>query len=730
MNKFFSVLFSCVLFVSLSGVAQKSITLSGVLKGEFGAKGVPAFSSMKDGEHYTAMSDDKSKIIKYSYRTGQPVETIFDAKDARECPFEKFEGYEFSDDEKRILIYTDSERIYRRTFRANYYVFDRNRNYIYNVSEGGKQQAAKMSPDGRMVAFARGNNLHLFKLDFGTESQMTYDGEFGKIINGTPDWLYEEEFAVSSSFVWAPDNSCVAFIRTDESEVPMFGFQRFGGLNPTFNEYRTYPGLDQFKYPKAGMPNPKVTVHTYDVGSKKISKMNVPLDNDGYIPRIRFTESPDQLVVMTLNRIQNVFNMYYVNPRSGVSKLILRDESEYYIDDNNFDEITFYKDFIVMVSEKDGFRHLYQHGRSGAMMKQLTIGHWDVTKYLGYDELTKTFYYQSSEGGSTQRNVFSIDARGRKTKLTDKSGVNTFAFSEKFKYYVHSHSNMATPPSVVLKDGKNSVVRILESNKVLVEKLKEYVPSKKEPLFVPLAGEEDLSGWMIKPSNFQAGKKYPVIMTQYSGPGSQSAMDSWAFGLDNYMAEQGFIVVCVDGRGTAARGEKFKKCNYMALGGYETDDQIAVARYLAQQHFVDGKNIGIWGWSYGGYNVLMALSKGNGVFKAGTAVAPVTDWRFYDSAYTERYMRTPQENFDGYNNASPIMWADKLQGHLLLMHGTADDNVHAQNSYEYAEALVQAGKQFDMHIFTNRDHGISGGNTRSFLYTKMINFFKTHLQNN
>lgn len=438
---------------------KKGVTLPEIVKGTYTARTAPEYTSMNDGEHYTMAAAGNTKIVKYSYRTGEPVETIFDVAEARECPFKKFEGYEFSDDEGRILIYTDSEKIYRRTFKANYYVFDRKRNYVTTVSEEGKQQAATFSPDGRMVAFARNNNLYLLKMDYGTESEMTKDGAPGQIINGTPDWLYEEEFKVTKSFVWAPDNSSVAFIRTDESAVPSYSIQLYGGSNPTYEDYRTYPGSVSFKYPKAGMNNPQVTVQVYSVASKKVSKMNVPLEEGGYIPRLLFTENPEQLVVMTLNRIQNVMNMYYVNPKSAVAKLIVRDESAYYIDERNLDMVNFYKDCIVMASEKDGFRHLYQLGRSGALIKQLTIGQWDVSRFVGYNELTKTFYYESNEGDATQRNVYCIDAKGKKKALTEKKGTNEFNFSKNFRYYIHTFSNYTTPPSYTLCDAMGKTVR-------------------------------------------------------------------------------------------------------------------------------------------------------------------------------------------------------------------------------------------------------------------------------
>lgn len=719
------LLFAC----TNSLMAQsKGATLKDIVNNSYSPRTAPSMKSMNDGEHYTRAEAGNSKIVKYSYKTGAAVETIFDATEARECPFTKFDDYEFSNDEGRILIWCDSKRNYRRSFKANYYVFDRRRNYVYTVSQGGLQQGAQLSPDGRMVAFARDNNMHLYKLDFDTESEMTQDGEQGKIINGTPDWLYEEEFGVTRSFVWSPDNSCVAFIRTDEGDVPTFDFQLFGGSSPTREEYRTYPGTESFKYPKAGMTNPKVSVQVYYVASKKVLKMNIPIEEEGYIPRLFFTEDPNQLVVMTLNRIQSVLNLFYVNPRSAVSRLILRDESPYYIDEANLDMIKFYKECFVMVSEKDGFKHIYQHGRSGALMKQVTIGQWDVTQFLGYDEATKAFYYQSSEDAATQRAVFCIDAKGKKSRITPLKGTNSTTFSSKFKYYTNTYSNYTTPPTTTLYENNGrKVVRVLEDNSVLKAKLKEITYNQREPLYIPIDGEEDLNGWIIKPKNSAAGKKLPVVMVQYSGPGSQSALDRWSLNWENYMADNGFIVVCVDGRGTGARGEKFKKSNYMALGGVETDDQIAAAQYLAKQPYVDGKRIGIWGWSYGGYNVLMAMSKGEGIFKAGTAIAPVTDWRYYDTAYTERFMRTPQENFEGYSNASPILWADKLQGHLLLVHGTADDNVHYQNTLEYADALVEANKQFEMQIYTNKDHSIRGGNARMHLYTLLTNFFKRSL---
>ena len=702
--------------------------LKDILSGKFSQYGVGAMNSMQDGEHYTASLDGKM-IVKYQYKTGNPVDTLFNVETAKECPFKRFDGYSFSEDEKKILIYTDREGIYRRSFKANYYTFEIKRNLVKPLSEGGKQQVATFSPDGRMVAFVRDNNIYLKKLDYNTESAVTTDGAKNKILNGIPDWVYEEEFACVNSLAWSSDSECLSFVKYDETEVPEYSIQKYEGMCPSLQEYELYPGAFKYKYPVAGEKNAKVSVHTYVVSSKATKKMDVPLDDDGYIPRIRYAKGADQLMVMTLNRHQNLFKMFVANSRTGVSKLLVQDESSYWIDPDNMDYITFYPDFFVFASERDGYRHLYQYSLTGELIKPITQGEWNVTAYLGYDDKTKSFYYQSTEEGPIYRTVYKVDTKGKKTKLSDKKGTNHASFSNGCKYYVNQFSNSETPLLVTVHNQQAKVLRTLEENTRLQNELSKINYSKKEFFTFQTPDGTELNGWVMKPVNFDANKKYPVLMTQYSGPGSQSVLDQWEFGWEQYLTANGYVVACVDGRGTGGRSEKFSKCIYMQMGVLEAQDQIAAAQYMGSLNYVDSQNIAIWGWSFGGYMTLMTMTSSKGVYKAGVAIAPVTDWKFYDTIYTERYMRTPQENFEGYEKTSPLVHAAQLEGRLLLVSGTADDNVHFQNSLQFSEALVQANKQFDMQFYTNRDHSIYGCNTRLHLYTKVVDFLDRNLKN-
>ncbi|MDF9829179.1 S9 family peptidase [Parabacteroides sp. PF5-6] len=701
---------------------NKRVNLKEVVDGHFRqVTAIGEMRSLPDGEHYTAMNPERTMIVKYAYKTGTPVDTLFHAEKARECTFDTFDGYMISSTGHRILIMKDRERLYRRSFKADYYDYDVRRNFIKPLSDTGKKQMIPtFSPDGRMCAYVIDNNIWLRKFDFDTEIQVTKDGEINKILNGVTDWVYEEEFAVTNLMAWSPDSEYLGFVRSDESEVPEYSMQMYGkGL---------YPGYHNFKYPKAGERNSRVTLHSYSVATKDIKKLDVPVDAESYIPRIVFTHNPEQLAVMTLNRTQNVFNMYYANPKSGVFRLILREENKAYVDSEWLYSLTFAENGFYYVSEQDGYAHLYQYSPTGVMQRQITQGNWDVTAFLGVDEATKTAYYQSAEENPLQRAVYSIDVKGNKTKLTGQTGTNRAVFSDNYAYFVNTYSNAYTPAKITVNETKTrKELRVLQDNAALREKLATYSFSPKEFIKVETASGIELNAWMVKPVNFDANKKYPVLMTQYSGPNSQQVLDQYGLDWEQYLAANDIIVVSVDGRGTGARGEAFRKCTYMRMGELEARDQIEAAQALGKLPYIDEKRLSIYGWSFGGYNTLMAMSTGDGTFKAGIAVAPPTDWKYYDTIYTERFMRTPQENFQGYAATSPLEKAKDLQGKLLLIHGTADDNVHFMQSLVYAEALVQAGKQFDMHFYMDRDHGISGGNTRYHLYTKICNFLFDNL---
>lgn len=701
---------------------SKQVDLKEITDGKFRqVTNIGEMRSLPDGEHYTAMNRDKNMIIKYSYRTGMPVDTLFNTRTARECSFDDFDGYMINSTGHRILVWRETEPIYRRSTKAVVYDYDVRRNYVKPLTEAkSKQMIPTFSPDGRMCAYVRDNNIWLKKFDYDTEVQVTKDGELNKILNGITDWVYEEEFAVVNLMAWSPDSEYLAFVRFDESEVPEYSMQIYGD--------DLYPGYYNYKYPKAGQKNSKVTLHSYSVATKDIKTLNVPIEEDSYIPRIVFTKNPDQLAVMTLNRQQNVFNMYYANPKSGVFRLILRDDNKCYVDSEWLTSIQFTDNGFTYVSEQDGYAHIYLYSPTGVMQRQVTTGNWDVTKFLGIDEVTKAVYYQSAEESPIRRSVYKIDAKGVKTKLSTEDGMNNAVFSDNFAYYVNTYSNATTPAKITVNDTKSKkVLRVLEDNAALKNKLAEYSFAGKEFFTVKTASGYELNAWIVKPANFDESRKYPVMMTQYSGPNSQQVLDQYVFDWEQYLANKGIIVVCVDGRGTGARGEVFRKCTYLRMGELESKDQVEAAQALGKLPYIDKNRIAIWGWSFGGYNTLMALSTGDGTFKVGIAVAPPTDWKYYDSVYTERFMRTPKENFEGYAATSPLRKVKDLQGKLLLIHGTADDNVHFMQSMEYAEALVQAGKQFDMHVYKDRNHSIMGGNTRYHLYTKMSNYLLDNL---
>ena len=633
----FGALLSFLLVGSLAAQnGSKRVDLKEITDGQFRqVTNIGEMRSMPDGEHYTAMNDARNMIIKYSYRTGNPVDTLFNTEKARECTFDKFDGYTISSTGHHILVWRDTEPIYRRSFKANVYDYDVRRNYVKPISDSkGKQMIPTFSPDGRMVAYVSDNNIWIRKFDYDTEVQVTKDGEMNKILNGITDWVYEEEFAVTNLMAWSPNSEQLAFVRFDESEVPEYSMQMFGeGL---------YPGYYNYKYPKAGEKNSKVTLHSYDVTTKDTKELKVPVEADSYIPRIVFTNNDDQLAVMTLNRHQNVFNMYYANPKSGVFRLILRDENKAYVDSEWLNSIHFYANSFSYVNEQDGYAHIYLYSPTGVMQRQVTKGNWDVTAFLGYDEATKTVYYESAEESPIRRAIYKIDAKGVKTKLSTQEGTNNATFSDNFAYYVNQYSNANTPVKITVNETKsNKVLRVLQDNARLVDKLAGYSYAEKEFIKVRTASDYELNAWIVKPVDFDESKKYPVLMFQYSGPNSQQVLDKYSFDWEQYLAANGIITVCVDGRGTGARGEAFRKCTYLRMGELESKDQVEAAQALGKLPFVDKNRMAIWGWSFGGYNTLMAMSVGNGTFKAGIAVAPPTDWKYYDSVYTERFMRTP-----------------------------------------------------------------------------------------
>lgn len=721
------LIFCFISFIS----AQKKIELEDIfIKGTFSEKTISGLRSMNDGLHYTTL-ENGSRIVKYSYQTGKQISVVFDLEKIENAAIKRFSRYEFSNDETKILLTSDIKPIYRRSFTAEYYIWNSVTEELTRLSEKGAQQVATFSPDGERVAFVRNNNIFIKTLKFGTESQVTRDGKKNEIINGAPDWVYEEEFSMNKAFAWSPDSKMIAFVRFDETEVPEFGMTIFKGLAPAKEENKLYPENYTFKYPKAGEKNSLVSVHVYELKSKTTIKVDTGEETDIYLPRLQWTPDTTELGVMRLNRHQNKLDVLLANPYTGDSRPFFTEKNTRYISEDFLDDFIFLPDnnYFVVNSERNGFSHLYLYNRQGFEVRQLTDGKFDVTDFYGYDEKTKIFYYQAAKESPLRREIYYVSLDGKKAgKLSAQEGTNNAVFSTSYKYFINYFTNSSTPNHVSLYDSKGKLIRVLEDNKELQEKLKEYPVQAKEFFSFTTSENVELNGWMIKPANFDPAKKYPVLITQYSGPNSQSVTDDWSVNWNNYLAQEGYLVVCVDPRGTGARGEDFRKITYMQLGKYESDDHIETAKYLGNLPFVDKNKIGMWGWSYGGFMTALTMAKGGDLFKAGISVAPVTSYRFYDSIYTERYMRTPQENPDGYDDNSVFAHASGIKGKILIVHGSSDDNVHVQNTMELTEALVQAGVQFDMAIYTNRNHGIRGGNTTMHLYKRFDDFLAGNLK--
>ncbi|MDG2164145.1 MAG: S9 family peptidase, partial [Flavobacteriales bacterium] len=677
-------------------------------------------NSMNDGVHYSSLNygDENVYITEYSYETGDSISTIVDSKDLEGI---SFSDYSFSEDEKKVLLPTETESIYRYSSRSNYFVYDRETKIAQELSEG-KQRLAQFSPDASKVAFVKENNVFIKDITNNTELQVTFDGEINKIINGATDWVYEEEFAFDNGMQWNTNGNKIAYYRFNEEKVPEFSMDLFTDL---------YPSQSQFKYPKAGETNSTVEIFIYDLNSKKTTKANINVEEEFYIPRIKWTPDENVLSVQRMNRHQNQLDFILVDAKDGSSQNIFTENDAAYIDVT--DNLTFLNDgkYFIWTSEKSGYNHIYLYNLKGKQVRQITKGNYDVTDFYGIDESNNTVYFASSERSPMHRDIYAVQLNGKNKKtLTNKIGTNSATFSTNYKYFINQYSNANSPYYFSLFDAKGNEVRMLKDNSNLNNSLAEYALSQKEFFNFKTTEGIDLNGWMMKPHNFDETKQYPVFMYLYGGPGSQQVTDSW--GGSNFLwyqmlTQQGYIVACVDNRGTGARGSEFKKCTYQQLGKLETEDQIEANRYLANLPYVDGSRIGIFGWSYGGYMSSLCLLKGADEFKMAIAVAPVTNWRYYDSIYTERYMRTPQENASGYDDNSPINHVEKLKGKYLLVHGSADDNVHYQNTMEMTNALVNANKQFDLFIYPNKNHGIYGGYTRLHLFTKMTNFIKENL---
>ena len=724
------------LAIATAAYAGEKFKLTDAMYGGYWPQTYAAIKPMADGEHFARMSNDHKMILMGSFKDGSIVDTLFDASTARGFDKKHIDGYQFSPDESRILVQTNTRGIYRNSFTAEHYIYSRKNNKVTPLSQNGAQQVPKFSPDGTMIAFVRDNNIFLVKLLFdNSESQVTTDGAQGKIINGIPDWVNEEEFVTNCSYDFSADSKVIAYIKYDESDVMMYDMPMYLTAPKAASGIEPFCAPYSFKYPVAGAANSKVSVHSFDIKSRVTRKLDVPLPEEGYIPRIMFTKEDNTLAVLTLNRHQSVMDIFAVNPLSGICKRILREESDTYLNEQTYTGIKFYEGHFVFQSERTGFNHLYLYTTGGKLVRPITSGNYEIKNFYGWDKKKNEFYYLSNEGSPLRDKICKINAKGRQTILTSKEGTNSPVFSSTMKYFINTFSNINTPHIVTTNDNKGNEIKVLVENSSLKERLAKYDMPTKEFFTFSTSDGTQLNGWMVKPADFDETKKYPVVMFQYSGPYSQQVNDSWYIGnygnamFESYMASEGFIMVCVDGRGTGGRGTEFGKCTYLNIGTYEPHDQVETAKYLGSLPYIDKENIGIWGWSFGGYNTIMSMSQDEAVFKAGVAVAAPTDWRFYDTVYTERYMRTPKENKEGYDKGSAILNVNKLHGNLLLIHGTADDNVHLRNMIRYTHELTQANKEFEMALYPDSNHSIyHGSNTRYHLFTRIAKFFIENLK--
>ena len=734
MNKLF-VMCVMMLLATSNVSADNKITLKDVTGKTFTPKYITGIDPIKGTDRYASISNDGRQIIEYAFKTGNQTRVLFDIANTHGESIKQLDGYTLSPDGKRMLIQTNTHKIYRRSFTADYYIYTIQSRKLEKLSTGGPQQIPTWSPDGNQIAFVRDNNIFLVKLLYdNAESQITKDGKFNEIINGVPDWVYEEEFSTNRSLCFTADSRMLCWIKYDERKVKEYSLQLFMGSHPTMKANEVYPGTYTYKYPKAGEDNSIVSVWSYEIQTHKTNRLQVPLEGDGYIPRIKSTNDANRIIVFTMNRHQDVLNLYAVNPRTTLSQLLIKEQGDKYVKEEAMEGIAIGQNSILLPSDRDGYMHLYLYNMNGSLIRKIGDGNYDITSIYGYDETTGDVYYQAAGINPHDRQIFVSHKNGKTERLTDTNGWNKAIFSGDYKYFLNTWSNYNTPYVFTIRDSKGKVLSTPIDNKELKEKVKTYGFNGRETFSFTTSEGVKLDGWMVKPKDFDTNKKYPVILFQYSGPGSQQVIDAWNAGsmgnggaFDYYLAQQGFIVVCVDGRGTGGRGAAFEKCTYLKIGELESRDQIETALWLGKQSYIDKERIGIWGWSFGGFNTLMSMSEGRPVFKAGVAVAPPTNWRYYDTIYTERYMRTPKENGSSYAT-NPIQRANALHGALLICHGMADDNVQPQNTMEYTEALIQADKDFKENIYTNRNHGIYGGNTRTHLLRQISNWFIEHLK--
>lgn len=715
------VLFQCWSMVVLAQEKTK-VTLDDVFKNEtFSQKSLHGINWMNNGQYYSSLINNEApKVVRINVATGEEESTLINGE---ELGIE-FTDYSLNNDETKALLVSEQESIYRRSSKGVYHVLDLATGKVQQLMDGKKISYATLSPDNTKVAFVMDNNLYYVVLASLETKQVTQDGKWNHIINGSADWVYEEEFSMAQAFEWSPDGQKIAFLRFDETEVPEFNMQLWGEL---------YPQDYKFKYPKAGEKNAEVSIHIYSLASGQTVKVDSGAEEDIYLPRMYWAGNSEKLAFIRLNRLQNQMDLFQADSETGKSHLLLNETADTYVDLNYNDNLQFLQEGngFIRTSEQDGYKHIYHHDMDGKLIRQVTQGNWEVTDLVGVDEKSKKIYFISTENSPLERNLYAININGkRKELLTPEKGTHGINMSKDFKYFIDYHTTASQPLEITLNKSDGKRIKVLEDNQELKETMGGFALASREFFQFQTDEGDSLNGYLLKPADFDENKKYPVLMYVYGGPGSQTVTNAWGGSRDfwhQHLAAEGFIVASIDNRGTGGMGRDFKHLTYGNLGDLETQDQIAGARYLGNLPFVESSRIGIWGWSYGGYMSSLALMVGNEVFKTAIAVAPVTTWRYYDTIYTERYLQTPQDNAAGYDQNSPITHVDKLKGNLLLIHGTGDDNVHFQNTVDLVNALISANKQFETFYYPNRNHGIYGGNTSLHLYTMMTDFLKKNL---
>lgn len=712
-----SMLISSLLPFPLFAQQKKDFTLDDIWKKPvWRGESVEDVNWFSSGSQYSVLESGNIEV--YDIQTGKRLRTLLEGTRLKNQSGQiDIQNYTLSPDESMVLIESDAEPIYRRSSRAYFHLYNLKTDKLQAVMAGKKISLASFSPDGKWIAFTFENNLYLYEIASGVEKAITTTGRINEIIHGSSDWVYEEEFEFWKAFHWSPDSKKIAFMTFDERQVPSYNMQMWTGL---------YPEDNRFKYPKAGEKNSRVDVSVFELSSGRILEINEGAENDQYIARMQWTRNPGLLSLRRLNRLQNTMELLHVDADNGSVQVVLTEKSSTFHEMN--DDLRYLKNGkeFIWSSDRSGFQHLYLYGMDGKEIRPITSGDWEVTSFQGIDEKPGLLYYLSTENGSTQRQLYAISVSGKnKRKLTTGSGTHSIRFNPDFTVYMDDYSSAGSAPVTSLHQANGKQIKMLEENKALTERLGSYRICPKEFFEITTEKNIKLNAWIIKPADFEPSKKYPVLMHCYGGPGHQTVTDAWG-GADFFwyqlLASKGYVIVSVDNRGTGGKGSEFRKCTYAQLGKFECEDQTDAARWIGRQAWADPARIGIWGWSFGGFLTSLCMTKGADVFKTGIAVAPVTNWRFYDSIYTERYLKLPQENASGYDDNSPVNYADKLKGNYLIVHGTGDDNVHFQNAVTMVNALVKANKPFDSAYYPNRNHGIYGGTTRLHLYEKMTRF--------